>query len=403
MPANPAVRSVLAPISVVIPTYNRCALLEETLECCVAHAGGVDLEFVVIDDGSTDDSVAMLQRRQQRYPNLVWRSVPNRGPGQARNLGASIAKYDVILFLGDDIQPLNDDFFRIHSQLHGTHPSDRFAVLGKVVWPNTPDAPVTFIMAHVQGHGGEQFGYADLTPRTFLDWRFFYTCNISVKKTIVSNWLTGGFSARFALAAFEDGEFAYRMARQPGGFEIFYEPLSIGAHVHRYSADNFISRQLSAGMMANVLVELHPELAETLGLAPLVNALNSPLGPDHEQLAADYLAVIEGVKSWARIQESKNTLGRDAWHDDLLFAVFELAFLQGFVIAQSNGSANFSAAYDHILSRCVTRLQKIVHTELVGHESIKSRLLGLQASNQTGSILRRLLRKLHLRRYSLPW
>jgi glycosyltransferase involved in cell wall biosynthesis len=75
-------------------------------------------------------------------PNLRWKSVGNGGPGQARNIGAAMASKGIVLFLGDDIQPANDDFFRVHAELHTIRPEQNLAVLGKVVWPNRTDLPV---------------------------------------------------------------------------------------------------------------------------------------------------------------------------------------------------------------------------------------------------------------------
>ena len=120
---------VLASISVVIPTYNRCSRLLSTLERCRRNSEGLDIEFVVIDDGSTDETARKLEELSKSMSNLVWRTTPNGGPGRARNLGASLACKDVLLFMGDDIQPESPDFFRVHAQLHVQSPSDNLAVL----------------------------------------------------------------------------------------------------------------------------------------------------------------------------------------------------------------------------------------------------------------------------------
>ncbi len=134
----------------------------------------------MIDDGSSDDTATVLRRLENEIPSLTWRSIANGGPGKARNLGASIAKHPIVLFLGDDIRPVDEDFFVVHARLHALNPSSNFAVLGKVVWPEAGAAEVNFVMSHIQGRNGEQFGYASIAPFTYQDWRFFYTCNISV-------------------------------------------------------------------------------------------------------------------------------------------------------------------------------------------------------------------------------
>src|SRR5690606_38036181 len=146
--------------------------------------------------------------------------------------------------------PVDDAFFRVHAELHARHPELEFAVLGKVVWPDRRELDVNPVMAHVQGPGGEQFGYADLKPYTFLDWRFFYTANVSVKRGLVDDWPGEGFSSAFPLAAYEDAEFAYRMMQRDPPLRLFYTPASLGTHHHPFSADAFMARQVAAGMMA---------------------------------------------------------------------------------------------------------------------------------------------------------
>ncbi|WP_046864950.1 glycosyltransferase family 2 protein [Microvirga massiliensis] len=369
-----SIADYLAPLSVVIPTYNRAELIGETLRICNQHAGGVPLEFIVIDDGSTDHTPQVLHKLEAEIPGLTWRSVENGGPGQARNLGCSLAKHDVILFLGDDIQPLNDDFFRVHSRIHAAFPSDRYAVLGKAVWPTKEPAYFNFVMAHIQGHRGEQFGYADMIPYSWLDCRFFYTINISVKKSVVSDWKLEGFRPELTLAAFEDVEFAYRLSKQVGGFKIFYDPGSIGQHIHPYTAEGFMARQHAAGMMAKVLFDIHPEMVEVLHLVDFMQSLRSQ--PNATNCAsADYLSIIEGIKAWVRVLDRQHALGRAAWHNDLLTAVFHLSFLQGLLIASADATSNISGAYEYILDKFSQHINCVIDHELTAHEFMKAGFL----------------------------
>jgi GT2 family glycosyltransferase len=364
---EPAAR--LASLSVVIPTYNRCAPLLETLEVCRQNAGGVELEFVVIDDGSEDQTAAELEKLAKRMPNLVWRRVENGGPGQARNLGASLAKNEVVLFLGDDIRPVNDEFFRVHAELHGRRESTDLAVLGKVVWPNRKDGEVNYVMAHVQGRPGEQFGYAHFHPFTQLGWRFFYTANVSVKRTLVADWLSEGFSRAFLRAAYEDAEFAYRMMekREPP-MRLLYAPTSVGTHHHPFSTGSFMERQTSAGMMAKVFCELHPsiDVRDSIGLGGIHHALMRPIEPGGEVDTADFLSVIEGLKSWARLIDRRMDLGSQYWHQDLLEAIFSLCYLQGYVMSWTEPGANYAAAYQFLLDEFAKKMTHMIQVELAG-------------------------------------
>jgi glycosyltransferase involved in cell wall biosynthesis/SAM-dependent methyltransferase len=353
-------------LSVVIPTYNRRDVLIETLQRCEQAASGMDVEFVVIDDGSSDGTADSLDQISKSMPALRWSSVDKRGPGQARNIGAATATKDVVLFIGDDIRPASHGFFMTHAQLHSARPESNFAVLGKIIWPNRTEMPVNFVMAHIQGCGGEQFSYAHLMPYTFVDWRHFYTSNVSVKRSVVANWIDEGFSTEFPLAAFEDIEFAYRCSKACDDFRIYYDPTSLGTHYHRYSVDGFMNRQISAGMMAHVFHRLHPEVASSIGINGLLKQLGQTGAAQNHAKFADHLSTIEGIKSYARLIEQRADFGGSYWHDDFLSAVFELAYAQGFVIAAAGPGANLSAGYEYIVDRFVERTRGIFRQEVIG-------------------------------------
>ena len=84
--------------SVIIPTYNRLPLLQQALRSVWAHTF-TDYEVVVVDDGSTDGTLAYLQSLGDRLRVL---SQSNRGPGAARNLGLRSSNGEYIAFLDSD-------------------------------------------------------------------------------------------------------------------------------------------------------------------------------------------------------------------------------------------------------------------------------------------------------------
>ncbi|MEG9500443.1 MAG: glycosyltransferase [Methylorubrum extorquens] len=358
-----------ASLSVVIPTFNRGRLLRETIILCQSYSKGLDVEFVVVNDGSNDNTEQVLDELSNSYDNILTATIANTGPGHARNLGASMATKNVILFLGDDIQPMDREFFKTHARLHAQYDSKRFAVLGKCVWPDDNKIDVNQVMRHIQGRGGEQFGYADFIPHTFLDWRFFYTANVSVKRDIVANWLQDGFSSKFTLYGFEDIEFAYRLAQEPGGFKIYYDPTSIGTHIHPYTVEGFLKRQFNTGLMAEVFIGMH-DVTQSLGLQTLQEQMRLPNPPDTSLTVADYLAVMEGIKAWVRLIDRNGGLGREAWHDDMLSAVFEAVYFQGFITSQDRCDANIAAGYQYVLRNFVSRLRRTIHHEVSAAEFV---------------------------------
>lgn len=84
--------------SVIIPAYNRLAYLPQTLESVWAQRFS-DHELIVVDDGSTDGSLAYLESLGARI-RLI--SQNNQGPGAARNAGAEAAHGEYLAFLDSD-------------------------------------------------------------------------------------------------------------------------------------------------------------------------------------------------------------------------------------------------------------------------------------------------------------
>ena len=88
-------------ISIIIPVYNAEKYLNECLDS--VYSQGIDnMEVICVNDGSTDNSLNVLQTIKSKYPNLIIINRKNGGLSAARNTGynASTAKY--IYFLDND-------------------------------------------------------------------------------------------------------------------------------------------------------------------------------------------------------------------------------------------------------------------------------------------------------------
>lgn len=88
-----------ASISVVVPTYNRAALLPETLDAILAQTLPAR-EVIIVDDGSTDATVAMLTARYDGRVRLI--RISNSGDLVARNTGLREACGDLVAFCDSD-------------------------------------------------------------------------------------------------------------------------------------------------------------------------------------------------------------------------------------------------------------------------------------------------------------
>lgn len=85
-------------VAVVIPTYNRAPVLSRALDSVFNQSLTPD-QCVVVDDGSTDGTEALIRRS---YPGVTYLKQPHRGVSAARNLGIRRAEGEWVAFLDSD-------------------------------------------------------------------------------------------------------------------------------------------------------------------------------------------------------------------------------------------------------------------------------------------------------------
>lgn len=126
-------RSADAALTVVFATRNRAAALVPVLECFTGltpPAGGWKL--VIIDNGSTDDTPALLDRYADRLP-LVALSEPRAGKNRALNIALPHFSGALIVLTDDDVLPERDWLVRLQKAAHD-HPDA--SLFGGTVLPH---------------------------------------------------------------------------------------------------------------------------------------------------------------------------------------------------------------------------------------------------------------------------
>jgi glycosyltransferase involved in cell wall biosynthesis len=86
-------------VTVVTPSFNQAAFIERTVESVLAQRGDFELEYLVVDGGSTDGTAARMEPYRDR---LTFLSEPDRGQSDAINKGFARARGDVLAWLNSD-------------------------------------------------------------------------------------------------------------------------------------------------------------------------------------------------------------------------------------------------------------------------------------------------------------
>lgn len=227
-------------ISVIISTLNRAGLLARAFQSLIGQKGGsTPTEILVVDNGSTDETTAVVTTAAETAPLPIrYLYEPRTGLSWARNTGIAAARGEVVAFIDDDAWAEPEWL----SELWAIHSSDPAiaCVGGKIVldWPDRP-RPIWLRPSFWGYLGAYDLGAErrDLGPRDLLP----FGGNISFKRLALE--ALGGFRTELGrrgsqLGAGEEGELCLRLLR--AGHRVIYTPDAVVHHLvlpHRLEPD----------------------------------------------------------------------------------------------------------------------------------------------------------------------
>ena len=241
LPLKPEAK--LPRISVVICTYNGSRTLAQTLRGA-AQLEYPDYEVIVVDDGSTDHTAALVRQWEVR---LI--STPNRGLSAARNVGAQAATGEIVAYLDDDAWP--DPHWLNYLAAAFADPKNA-AVGGPNVAP-PDDGMIACCVASAPG-GPTHVLLTDQLAEHLPG------CNLAIRKSALE--AIGGFDPQFRIAG-DDVDVCWRL--QDEGGALGFAPGALVWHRRRNSVRAFWRQQVQYGKAEALLEQKWPEKYNTLG------------------------------------------------------------------------------------------------------------------------------------------
>ena len=241
-------------VSVIVPTRNRRSSLTRLLQKLAEQPDDSGpCEVIVVDDGSTDDTVASISHTRWPVPVRVVQQ-DGSGAAVARNSGARIATGDVLLFLDDDVEP-EPGLIAAHASAHERE--DDIVGLGDLPARITDRSYFGLMLrswwAEMQGAlrtPGHRHCFNDLLSGHF-----------SIARAQFER--LGGFNER--LRCREDYELGYRVIQ--AGLQMRFLPEAIAGHHDSSDLTKALRRKFDEGTADLQILHCHPTLGRSLPLS----------------------------------------------------------------------------------------------------------------------------------------
>jgi glycosyltransferase involved in cell wall biosynthesis len=226
-------------VSVVIPAYNA----QDTIAQAVSHSlaqvkGPMEVEVVVVDDGSTDDTAEVAESAGARVIRQA-----NSGPASARNRGWKSATGQVICFTDSDCVPTAG---WLEDLLDGFINRQVGAVAGSYEIANTSSWLAHWVHQEIMER------HKRMPP--FV--RAFGSYNVAIPRYVLQ--ATGGFDPGYRQASGEDNDLSYRIIKK--GWRIAFRPQAKVAHFHPESLWQYLMEQYRHGFWRAKLYKAHPDM-----------------------------------------------------------------------------------------------------------------------------------------------
>jgi glycosyltransferase involved in cell wall biosynthesis len=222
-------------VSVVVPTHKRADMLGRCLDALVAQSYD-NLEVVVVDDCSPDETPEILERFRVAHPEIkltLLRNDPQRGANPSRNRGIAAATGEIVAFEDDDC--IADP--RWIEETVKAFVSDRVGAVTGIVL----DPPPKNI--YDLAFGGTHLVYGDQHANRVVG------CNMAVRRALLQGKLDedrAQVSSDMTVSGRGDEEGLY-LKLKAEGWEVRIAREAKTLHVHHYSRESFYRQAFKGG------------------------------------------------------------------------------------------------------------------------------------------------------------
>jgi glycosyltransferase involved in cell wall biosynthesis len=284
-------------------TYNRAALLARVLEACFDQTIAEDAyEVVLVDDGSTDDTPAVIAIARARATcSFTVVTQPNGGLARARNAGLARTSGERVIFIDDDVLPV-PTFVEEHVAAASRHPGA--IVRGGAIEVEDPDdlPPPIWSIRNYSGN-------------------YFWTTNVSVPLATIR--AIGGFDESFAEYGWEDIDVGLRL--RSAGVRAIFQPRALVYHVkprpRAGAVEKMLAQARAQARTAARLVRRHPNWRAYLatGINPVQRTFHRALRGLHREkrFRGSLAALGDDRELSARELRAARALANEAYFDEL--------------------------------------------------------------------------------------
>ena len=262
-------------VSIIIPTFNGASRIGNCLDALLQQTAGRNAEILVVNDGSTDNTVDVVGR----YPGVRLITQANAGPAAARNRGALEAQGTIILFTDDDCVPTPDWLDAMLEPFQdaevvgakGVYRTRQKSLVARFVQIEYEDR--YRLMSHL-----DSIDFIDTYSAAFRRERFLEMA---------------GYDTSFPVACAEDVELSYRMSAR--GWKMKFVPTAAVYHTHPDTLSGYLRKKYKFAFWRVLAVRKNPGKAVKDSHTPQLMKLQLLFAPTLAIAAAFDLAVRPAV------------------------------------------------------------------------------------------------------------